>query len=118
MCEQRHIVSRADAESLGRPYRRNMAEPEVHQITDAGVSLSDDQVGRTRKYLWSMALRTICFVGAVVTPSPWRWILVAAALFLPYLAVVVANAGRERSDGESVRFVEVRNNHKQIDAGR
>jgi Flp pilus assembly protein TadB len=95
-----------------------MQEPEVHQITDAGVSLSEDQVGRTRKYLWSMGLRTVCFVGAVVTPSPWRWILVAAALFLPYLAVVVANAGRERSDDQSVSFVEVRHDHKVLDRGR
>lgn len=91
-----------------------MAEPEIHQITDAGVSLTDDQVGRTRKYLWSMALRTICFLGAVVAPSPWRWFLVAAALFLPYLAVVVANAGRERSDDQNVQFVEVRHNNKSL----
>jgi len=95
-----------------------MPEPEVHQITDAGVALSDDQIGRTRKYLWSMGLRTICFVGAVVAPSPWRWIMVAAALFLPYLAVVVANAGRERSDGQNVSFVEVRHDHKALERGQ
>ena len=95
-----------------------MSEPEVHRITDAGVSLSQDQVGRTRKYLWSMALRTVCFLGAVVTPAPWRWIMVAAALFLPYLAVVVANAGRERSDDQNVSFVEVRHDHKVLERGR
>ena len=95
-----------------------MANPEVHQITDAGVSLSDDQVGRTRKYLWSMALRTVCFVGAVIAPSPWRWIMIVAALFLPYLAVVVANAGREKSDGGTVSFVEVRNDNRAIERGR
>jgi hypothetical protein len=95
-----------------------MANPEVHQITDAGVSLSDDQVGRTRKYLWSMALRTVCFVGAVIAPSPWRWIMIVAALFLPYLAVVVANAGREKSDGGTVSFVEVRHDSRAIERGR
>jgi Protein of unknown function (DUF3099) len=95
-----------------------MANPEVHQITDAGVSLSDDQVGRTRKYLWSMALRTVCFVGAVIAPSPWRWIMIVAALFLPYLAVVVANAGREKSDGSTVSFVEVRHDNRAIERGR
>ena len=95
-----------------------MANPEVHQITDAGVSLSDDQVGRTRKYLWSMALRTVCFVGAVIAPSPWRWIMVAAALFLPYVAVVVANAGREKSDAHGVSFVEVRTTNKALEDGR
>jgi hypothetical protein len=95
-----------------------MSDPEVHQITDAGIPLSQDQVSRTRKYLWSMALRTVCFLGAIVTPSPWRWILVAGALFLPYLAVIVANAGRERSDDQNVSFVEVRNDHRILESGK
>lgn len=77
-------------------------EPEVHRITDAGVPLSAEQVGRTRRYLWAMAVRTACFVGAVVAPSPWRWLLAVGAVILPYIAVVVANAGRERSDDEGV----------------
>jgi hypothetical protein len=31
----------------------------------------------------------------VVLPSPYRWIALVGAVFLPYVAVVVANAGRE-----------------------
>jgi len=76
---------------------RNPRE-EVHRITDAGAALSDDQAGRTRRYLISMGIRTLCFVGAVLAPSPWRWILVVGAVCLPYVAVIAANAGRERSD--------------------
>ena len=76
------------------------AREEVHRITDAGAGLSDDQSGRTRRYLWSMGIRTACFIGAVIAPSPWRWLLVAGAVFLPYVAVIMANAGRERSDRE------------------
>jgi Flp pilus assembly protein TadB len=76
---------------------RNPRE-EVHRITDAGAALSDDQAGRTRRYLISMGIRTACFVGAVLAPSPWRWVLVVGAVCLPYVAVVMANAGRERSD--------------------
>lgn len=73
-------------------------EPEVHRITDAGVSLTDEQSGRTRRYLVTMAIRTACVVGAVLAPSPWRWVLAVGAVGLPYIAVVMANAGRELSD--------------------
>jgi hypothetical protein len=45
-----------------------------------------------------MGIRTACFVGAVLAPSPWRWLLVVGAIGLPYVAVVLANGGRERSD--------------------
>jgi hypothetical protein len=39
-----------------------------------------------------MTIRTICFVLAVVTGGPIRWVFVSAALVLPYIAVVMANA--------------------------
>jgi hypothetical protein len=81
-------------------------EPEVHRITDAGVPLSVEQEGRVRRYLWSMGIRTACVVGAVLAPSPWRWVLAVGAVVLPYVAVVMANAGRERSDDEGVRIVD------------
>ena len=43
-----------------------------------------------------MGVRTVCFVLAVVTDGWLRWVLIAAAVMLPYLAVVFANGGRER----------------------
>ncbi len=46
-----------------------------------------------------MMIRTACFVGAIFLPSPYRWITMSAAIVLPYIAVVIANAGRE-SAGE------------------
>lgn len=82
-----------------------MPDPEVHRITDAGVPLSADQAMRTRRYLWSMGIRTVCVLGAVLAPSPWRWLLVVGALGLPYIAVVMANAGRERGDAEGTRVI-------------
>jgi hypothetical protein len=42
-----------------------------------------------------MAIRTFCFLGAVVADGWLRWALAAGAIVLPYLAVVVANGGRE-----------------------
>jgi Flp pilus assembly protein TadB len=77
------------------------SDQQVYRISGAPRSLSDDVDGRTRRYLISMGLRTLCFVGAVVlwvvlNQVVLAWILLAGAVLLPYLAVVVANAGRER----------------------
>jgi hypothetical protein len=73
------------------------ARNQVYRITSAQTGLTIEQAGRTRRYLISMAIRTVCFLGAVVTDGWLRWLLVLGAVVLPYLAVVVANAGRERT---------------------
>ena len=70
-------------------------EEDFYDITSAQKSLSSDQPGRQRRYFISMMVRTACFILTVILPSPYRWIALAGAVFLPYVAVVVANAGRE-----------------------
>jgi len=70
-------------------------EEDVYDITSAQKSLSSGQPGRQRRYFISMMVRTACFILTVVLPSPYRWIALVGAVFLPYVAVVVANAGRE-----------------------
>ncbi len=69
------------------------------RITTASSSRHADIAARQRRYLLSMSLRTVCFVGAVVTTGWLRWVLVAGALVLPYIAVVMANAVATKSDG-------------------
>ena len=39
-----------------------------------------------------MAIRTACFVLLVVVDAWYRWIFAAGAVFLPFFAVVAANA--------------------------
>jgi hypothetical protein len=70
-------------------------QPKSHSITGARTSLREDVAGRQRRYFISMMIRTLCFILMVIFPSPWRWIFLAGAFFLPYIAVIVANAGRE-----------------------
>jgi hypothetical protein len=94
-----------------------MRDTEVHRITDADPGLTDDQRGRTRRYLVAMTIRTVCFIAAVFTPSPWRWMFAAGAVVLPYLAVVVANAGRERSDREGFSVTELRGRRRSLPGG-
>lgn len=77
----------------------------VASITSAPTSLSDDLSMRTRRYLWTMGIRTACFVAAIVVPGWPRWVLVAGAVLLPYLGVVGANAGRERGGAKTLEPV-------------
>jgi hypothetical protein len=66
-------------------------------ITNASYAHSDEQPGRAKRYLISMLIRTACFIGAILTPSPIRWFLIVGAVTLPYIAVVMANAGQART---------------------
>lgn len=69
------------------------------RITTAAPAAEDDIGARQRRYLLSMALRTACFIGAVAVGPGWfRWVLIAGAVFLPYVAVVMANAMPGRVD--------------------
>ncbi len=70
-------------------------DSEVHSVTSAQTPLSQEQKARTKRYLMSMTIRTVCFLGAVVAQGWLRWALLAGAVVLPYIAVVMANAGRE-----------------------
>jgi hypothetical protein len=76
------------------------------RITTAATSRNADIAARQKRYLLSMSLRTICFVGAIVASLAgihWLWpILIVGALVLPYVAVVMANAAAPREDGFSL----------------
>ena len=72
-----------------------MADNESHSITSAPVALSIDQGSRAKRYFISMMIRTACFIATIILPSPYRWFTLVGALFLPYVSVIVANAGRE-----------------------
>jgi hypothetical protein len=75
---------------------RRRREP-VYRITEVGEGASAELAGRQSRYLFSMGIRTACFVGAVAASGWLRWALLVGAILLPYVSVVLANAGRERS---------------------
>jgi Protein of unknown function (DUF3099) len=68
-------------------------------VTQARRSLSDDITYRQRRYLLMMGIRAVCFIIAVVLfVNHFGWLTAipaAAAIFIPYFAVVFANGGRE-----------------------
>ncbi|HYQ74101.1 DUF3099 domain-containing protein [Cellulomonas sp.] len=87
--------------------RRN-PEP-AQSITSAPEPLGADQARRARRYLIQMGIRVVCFVLAVLTWSRvplWvSLVLIVGAVVLPYIAVLFANAGRERRDDAPPGYV-------------
>jgi hypothetical protein len=81
-------------------------EAPVYLVTSARPGHSEEMSGRLRRYLISMTIRVICLVLAIFVLSGWpRLIGIAAAVVLPWIAVVMANAG-PTNDGEQATFVE------------
>jgi Protein of unknown function (DUF3099) len=69
------------------------------RITTAATSHHADIAARQKRYVISMSIRTVCFIAAVAVGPGWlRWVLVAAALLLPYVAVVMANPETRKDD--------------------
>jgi hypothetical protein len=101
------VSSDATSAAAGNPtYDREMVAlrkghgSDVVRITTAPESPQAEMSHRQKRYMISMAIRTACFVGAVVVGPGWlRWVLVAAALVLPYVAVVMANSASPRIEG-------------------
>ena len=79
--------------------RESGKKPTPVVITSAFDPLSQEQRGRQRRYFISMMIRTACFVASIFLPNPYRWISMGGAVVLPYVAVVLANAGRENTSG-------------------
>ena len=81
-----------------------MAHRDAVRITTAPTSRAEDIAARQRRYVISMGIRTACFIGAIAVGGGWlRWVLIAAALLLPYVAVVLANPETRRSDDFALR---------------
>ena len=64
---------------------------QVQSATNVSGPLSADIDLRTKRYAIQMGIRVVCFILAILTPAPWRWIFLAGAVVLPYVAVIGAN---------------------------
>lgn len=80
-------------------HRHDGGKAQVFRITGARTALAEDVRGRQRRYVMAMAVRTLAVVLAIVLWDVERYVAGAAlvlGLLLPYVAVVIANAGREQ----------------------
>ncbi|MFE1439797.1 DUF3099 domain-containing protein [Streptomyces sp. NPDC058739] len=88
--------------------RHSGGDAPVFRITGARQGLQDDVRGRQRRYVISMSVRTVSVVLAAVLWNVERHVAIVAlvlGLVLPYIAVVIANAGRENAPGLPSTFV-------------
>ena len=80
----------------------------MQRITSAPEPLADDVARRQRRYLVQMGVRTVCFLATVLSwghvPLWLSVVFLVAAAVLPYVAVLGANAGRERRDTDQTFF--------------
>ncbi|WP_171171386.1 DUF3099 domain-containing protein [Streptomyces sp. I05A-00742] len=87
---------------------RKRGRTETFRITGARQGLADDVRGRQRRYVISMGIRTISVVLTVVLWNVERYVALgtlALGLLLPYIAVVIANAGRENAPSLPGTFI-------------
>jgi hypothetical protein len=81
---------------------RRSKPDESLRITSASRPRSEDIRGREKRYLISMGIRTLCFLLGVLFMGHWvMWVFLGASIFLPYVAVVIANAGNNMDPGAS-----------------
>lgn len=81
---------------------------EVFRITGARQGLADDVRGRQRRYVVSMAFRTLSVIAAAALWNVERHVAIVALVIgalLPYVAVVIANAGRESAPSLPSTFI-------------
>lgn len=72
-------------------------------ITDARVGSSREMASREKRYAITMGIRTACFVSMIFVTGPFRWVLLAGAIFLPYIAVVLANQANTKTKATQVK---------------
>ena len=79
------------------------------RITTASAGAAADIASRQKRYVITMGVRTLCFAVVALLamthagPGWLPWIFVVGAVFLPYVAVVMANASNTKSDGFELR---------------
>ncbi|MGW3916147.1 DUF3099 domain-containing protein [Streptomyces sp. NPDC005070] len=87
---------------------RKQSNVQVFRITGARQSLDDDVRGRQRRYVISMSVRTVSVILAATlwnVERPVALVALVLGILLPYVAVVIANAGRENAPSLPSTFV-------------
>lgn len=88
--------------------RRTDGNGQVFRITGARTGLDEDVRGRQRRYVVSMLIRTLSVILATTLWNVERHVAIVAlvlGVLLPYIAVVIANAGRENAPGLPTTFI-------------
>jgi hypothetical protein len=93
------LENHAGQSAPGEPERFS-GDTEVHSITDAAGAHSEDMRKRMIKYALAMGIRMVCLILIFVVDGWFKIIAVAGAVFLPWIAVVIAN-GNDKAEAHS-----------------
>ncbi|MHA5053065.1 DUF3099 domain-containing protein [Streptomyces sp. SD15] len=89
---------------------RKQSNSQVFRITGARQGLDEDVRRRQRRYVISMSVRTVSVILAATLWNVERHVALVAlvlGILLPYIAVVIANAGRENAPSLPSTFINV-----------
>lgn len=81
---------------LGSTFLRNTES--VQSVTGIGQNPEEERKKRMIKYTVAMTVRVICLILGMVVQGWLMWVFFAAAIFLPYIAVVLANDVRHEAE--------------------
>jgi DUF3099 family protein len=68
-------------------------DSEVHSITDAATPHSEEMRQRMIKYAVAMGIRMVCLILIFVVDGWFKLVPALGAVFLPWVAVIIANGG-------------------------
>lgn len=73
-------------------------------VTSLDLSPEQERKQRMVRYTIAMSIRTLCIILGVISTGVLMWLFFALAIFLPYFAVVLANAQGGKSSKQSDRL--------------
>ncbi len=83
---------------MSKQTRHSRHDTDVHSISDARESHTDEMRSRMIKYSISMGIRMVCLILVFFVEGWMMWVVIAGAVLLPYFAVILANGGSDTSD--------------------
>lgn len=80
-----------------------MAKPQT--VTSIDISPEQERRARMVRYLVAMSIRVVCIIAGVFVEGWLMWVFFAGAIFLPYFAVIIANAAGPSSASKASQVV-------------
>jgi predicted tellurium resistance membrane protein TerC len=74
-------------------------------VTSLDISPEEERKSRMVRYLVAMSIRVVCIVAGVYVEGWLMWVCFAGAIFLPYFAVIIANASGSTTARSAVAVV-------------
>jgi predicted tellurium resistance membrane protein TerC len=78
---------------------------QAQSVTSIDQSPEDERKSRMIRYTIAMVVRVICLIVGMFVSGWLMWICFAGAIFLPYFAVIIANAQGGGKKGQQATSV-------------